>query len=112
MSDDIAKLRERLETRLASLQGRLKEISDTLREPDDEDFEEQAADLDDDELQERLSNAGRTEMRLIQEALRRMDQGTYGACVECGQPIAPRRLEALPEADRCLACAQGATRRR
>ncbi len=37
-------------------------------------------------------------------ALRRLDQGTYGTCVECGQPIEPARLEALPEAETCRAC--------
>ena len=36
------------------------------------------------------------------EALARLDAGTYGACVDCGQPIAPERLDFRPEAARCL----------
>lgn len=110
MSEDINKIRARLEARLAALQGRLSEINETLREPEDDDFEEQAADLDDDEVLMRLSRAGRTEAYLIQMALRRMDKGTYGICVDCGKPITKSRLKALPEAERCLSCAQGSSR--
>jgi DnaK suppressor protein len=104
MSKDIDKIRGRLEARLESLQGRLDEINETLRQPE-EDIEEMAPEMDDHVL-ERLSHAGRTEVYLIEAALRRIEEGTYGKCIECGKPIAKRRLEALPEAERCLACAQ------
>ncbi len=36
-------------------------------------------------------------------ALGRLDDGTYGRCVDCGQPIEQARLEFRPEAARCLA---------
>ncbi|MFN2556326.1 MAG: TraR/DksA C4-type zinc finger protein [Nitriliruptorales bacterium] len=39
----------------------------------------------------------------IDEALRRMDAGSYGLCERCGEPIEPERLEALPYATLCLA---------
>jgi RNA polymerase-binding protein DksA len=51
----------------------------------------------------------------INDALARIEQGSYGRCVECGQPIARRRLHAIPYASRCLRCArecQEATRSR
>ena len=35
-------------------------------------------------------------------ALARLDDGTYGTCVDCGQPIAEARLEVRPEAARCV----------
>jgi DnaK suppressor protein len=41
----------------------------------------------------------------IDAALNRVADGSYGRCVSCGQPIAPERLEARPEAARCIACA-------
>jgi RNA polymerase-binding protein DksA len=41
---------------------------------------------------------------LVTEALDRLDAGTFGTCVRCGQPIAPDRLEALPWAARCIDC--------
>jgi DnaK suppressor protein len=39
----------------------------------------------------------------VQEAMQRIDQGTYGTCVDCGRPIEPARLEAVPWAAYCLA---------
>jgi RNA polymerase-binding transcription factor DksA len=39
----------------------------------------------------------------VQDALARLEAGTYGACVDCGQPLPEERLEARPEAARCLA---------
>jgi DnaK suppressor protein len=41
----------------------------------------------------------------IQAALTRMAQGTYGICQTCEEPIAPRRLAALPYTAQCLECA-------
>jgi RNA polymerase-binding transcription factor DksA len=37
-------------------------------------------------------------------ALHRLDEGSYGTCVACGDEIAPARLQAAPFAARCLAC--------
>jgi DnaK suppressor protein len=42
----------------------------------------------------------------IDEALRRLDAGKYGACAECQQEITERRLRAMPFAVRCQACEQ------
>jgi DnaK suppressor protein len=46
----------------------------------------------------------RDTLREVQDALRRMDAGTYGVCQRCGQPIAEERLEALPATRLCIAC--------
>jgi RNA polymerase-binding protein DksA len=40
----------------------------------------------------------------IDEALQRLDEGTYGTCGRCGKQIAEERLEALPYANRCIDC--------
>lgn len=56
-----------------------------------------------------LSTLGDTDVRAIVavvDALARLDRGTYGLCVECEQPIGSSRLEAAPEAPRCIACAR------
>jgi DnaK suppressor protein len=47
-------------------------------------------------LEARLAN--------IEEALERLEQGTYGICAECGNEIPPRRLQALPFAKLCVRC--------
>ncbi|MFL6278460.1 MAG: TraR/DksA family transcriptional regulator [Blastocatellia bacterium] len=43
-------------------------------------------------------------LRQVQAALQSMDDGTYGICVRCNQPIDPRRLEADPAAMTCMNC--------
>ncbi len=43
----------------------------------------------------------------IDAALRRIDEGTYGICTNCGRPIPEDRLEALPWASLCIDCARG-----
>jgi DnaK suppressor protein len=40
----------------------------------------------------------------IQAALSRMESGTYGLCVHCGEQIGFQRLQAYPSANRCLTC--------
>ncbi len=44
------------------------------------------------------------ELAELDTALERINQGTYGRCVKCGQPIDQARLATLPTASRCLAC--------
>ena len=41
----------------------------------------------------------------VEDALSKIDQGTYGTCERCGQEIAPARLEAKPAARYCINCA-------
>jgi uncharacterized protein (DUF302 family)/RNA polymerase-binding transcription factor DksA len=52
-----------------------------------------------------------SELAAIDEALRRIDTHTYGACVACGAPIEPARLEKTPAAARCLSCQRETERR-
>jgi DnaK suppressor protein len=51
-----------------------------------------------------LAQHARTQLARIEEALARMDAGTYGACVECGELIERARLEARPQSLMCLEC--------
>ena len=50
------------------------------------------------------SAADRRMMRSIQDALLRIDNGTYGFCANCDNEINPRRLEAVPWAELCVKC--------
>ena len=47
----------------------------------------------------------------IDRALAKLDDGTYGACDSCGQPIARARLQAMPDSTLCLTCAATAHRK-
>lgn len=40
----------------------------------------------------------------LADALERLSEGEYGMCVECGEPIAPARLRAMPEVQTCVRC--------
>lgn len=48
------------------------------------------------------SSTAAGELGLVQDALKRIQKGTYGKCVECGEPIPVARLEAVPWAPYCL----------
>jgi RNA polymerase-binding protein DksA len=58
------------------------------------------------EQQRDLALRERNEQHLaqVEEAIRRLDEGTFGACVRCGKPIGPERLEAIPWASHCIDC--------
>jgi RNA polymerase-binding transcription factor len=53
---------------------------------------------------EAMLSAAKARRALVLEALVRLDNGTYGVCVDCGNPVPEGRLEAKPEAARCIGC--------
>jgi DnaK suppressor protein len=52
----------------------------------------------------RLRGRERHLLNKIELALRKLDDGTYGVCEECEEPISTKRLEARPEAPLCIQC--------
>jgi DnaK suppressor protein len=52
-----------------------------------------------------LIDQARERLAAIEEALARMDDGTYGECADCGKPIPDTRLEARPLSVLCVECA-------
>ena len=54
---------------------------------------------------EALAGSLRESLNEVEQALTKFDQGVYGLCERCGQPIAPARLEAKPAARLCIDCA-------
>ncbi|WP_265522761.1 TraR/DksA family transcriptional regulator [Oerskovia flava] len=53
-----------------------------------------------------LVRAATQQLAQIDEALGRLDDGTYGTCVRCGRPIGAERLVARPAARECIDCAR------
>jgi DnaK suppressor protein len=53
-----------------------------------------------------LRDRSRLDLSRVEAALRALDDGTYGTCTNCGQPIAPERLEAIPWVATCIDCAR------
>jgi DnaK suppressor protein len=50
-------------------------------------------------------------LREVEAAIRRIEQGTYGVCHECEEPISPKRLDALPWAKYCVTCQEAVAAR-
>ena len=59
-----------------------------------------------DEIEFALIQMKAETLNKIEEALRRLEEGTFGYCFECGEEISERRLRALPFAVRCKDCEQ------
>ena len=51
-----------------------------------------------------LLHAAKVQVAELDDAIRRLESGTYGACEGCGRPIGPERLAALPAVRTCVAC--------
>ncbi|MFC1991053.1 TraR/DksA family transcriptional regulator [Chloroflexota bacterium] len=58
------------------------------------------------ELEKRLAleNRLREQLTDVEHALHKFEEGTYGLCDSCGEPIDPARLDALPQASLCMMC--------
>jgi RNA polymerase-binding protein DksA len=94
---------------LEELDERLSKITDDVRHVDkplEQDFSEQATENENDEVLDALGNAARDEVEKIKQAISRIDAGTYGICLNCGEPIRKERLTALPYANSCIHCAE------
>ncbi|MCI7398454.1 MAG: TraR/DksA family transcriptional regulator [Spirochaetia bacterium] len=89
---------------LDSLTGRndqLTSLGGATESGDDADI---ASDTIDRTLFNSLGQADQNRLAMIDRALDRITQGTYGICLECGEPIAETRLEAIPYATFCVEC--------
>ncbi len=66
--------------------------------------EDQAQVTHDEFVSLHLNNLDYEELRLVEEALDRLDSGNYGICLACEEPIPPKRLHALSWARYCVRC--------
>jgi DnaK suppressor protein len=104
-------LRSRLESMQKRLNEELEQLKSSARPADERregspfgKREEEATESF--ELEKRLTLEKRIREQLaeVEHALQKFEDGTYGLCDNCGQPIDPARLEALPQASLCLNC--------
>jgi RNA polymerase-binding transcription factor DksA len=59
-----------------------------------------------------ILDAAQRQRAEVLDALDRLERGSYGTCVDCGSPVPEGRLEARPEAARCVACQSKLDRQR
>ena len=104
MSDDHADKRARLEEERTHLVRNIDEL--TVGGQIDLDFDDDFADrgqVAGEQGENRvLADSLQIQLDLVEKALQRMDDGTYGICEVCGEPISAERLEALPATARCI----------
>jgi DnaK suppressor protein len=101
------KVRKRLLAKRDELMADLaknREVSDETVDESAQDMADRATSAYTKEFAYSLSEADRKTLLLIDEALGRLDAGTYGTCVHCGQPVQEKRIEAVPWARHCLEC--------
>ena len=102
---------ENLKKQLLDEQIRLQNLLSKTRvhlhrdEPLSADFAEQAVETENDQVVEALDQEAQIELSQVNKALMRMEQGTYGACVVCGEDINIKRLQAIAYTPFCIACA-------
>jgi len=77
--------------------------------PEDLDRIQQASERD---LAMRILEGNSSRLREVQAALRRMDAGAFGICVDCEENINPKRLAAVPWASYCIVCQEAVDRER
>jgi DnaK suppressor protein len=73
--------------------------------------DDQAQFLNDESVSLHLNVLDYSQLRLIEEALDRLDSGDYGICLSCDEPIPPKRLNAVPWARYCVRCQEAGTER-
>ncbi len=74
------------------------------KEPDIQDVADMAVESYTKEFLFGKSSNDRIILQLVREALERIEQKSYGECVNCGHPIQPKRLDAVPWTRHCIQC--------
>ena len=100
--------REQLTKRLSELTARLGRIEKHLQQTPNPDSEDRAQESEMDEVLEGLGVAGTSEIDAIHAALTRIDDGTFGICLKCGEDISQERLDAIPYTSLCRHCSAAA----
>jgi DnaK suppressor protein len=97
---DLLDLRERLFTEIRQKQSEATNVQDAgVPDPGDAGMTEDLR-----TFIHQLSDSKRAEILEIDEALLRIDDGTYGICEKCGEEIDTKRLSVMPYARHCIAC--------
>ena len=113
---DVMTARQRLEEIRTELDRSITVLNGTGQPHGPGDYPQDPADaganLSETERSDAVLAVARRQRSDVLDALHRIDLGTYGTCVDCGGLVPEGRLEAKPEAARCVACQARLDRRR
>ena len=110
LNPDLASVRQRLQARAQELRSQLEPANAEAADADDaggrevRDLGDQAAERSRERLGDARRDRHRDDLLRVLDALHRLDDGSYGTCLDCGAAIERSRLEALPAAERCAGC--------
>jgi DnaK suppressor protein len=112
MTINLEQIKQRLEAKRAELRENIESLTEAHPQPVDaveasegpQDFEEIAVDFLETQQEQSLLVNQQALLSEVEQALERIEKGTYGKCVNCGQPIPEKRLEAIPWAARDVKC--------
>ena len=119
MTIDLNRMKIRLESKRDELRTNITGLTEAHPVPTDpieasegpNDFEDQAVDFLEIQNEQSLLVNEQALLTEVLRALKRIDDGTYGKCVACGNPIPEKRLEAIPWAPRDIKCEQALEQR-
>ena len=95
---ELLKLKEEYETRINKIEDHIQNPQDDLNEH----WEDQAIAYRQNDMRKNLMVEAQQSLVYVENALSRIENGTYGECEVCGEPIEEQRLEALPYATLCM----------
>lgn len=105
MSTDLDNAKKQLLKLKEEYQARINTIKDHIQNPQDElnkDWEDQAISIRQNDTRQLLAAEAHQNLIYIENALSRIENGTYGECEVCGEQIQAQRLEAVPYATLCM----------
>jgi len=119
MTIDLNRMRARLEAKRDELRANIAGLTEANPAPTDpieanegpNDFEDVAVDFLELQNEQSIRVNEQALLTEVLQALKRIDDGTYGTCVTCGNPIPEKRLEAIPWAARDVKCEQAIEQR-
>lgn len=95
---ELLKLKEEYETRIDKIEDHIQNPQDSLNEH----WEDQAISYRQNDMRRNLLEEARQSLIYVENALSRIENGTYGECSVCGKEIEERRLQAIPYATLCM----------
>ncbi len=95
---NLLKLKDEYESRIDKIEDHIQNPQDDLNEH----WEDQAISYRQNDMRKNLMSEARQSLIYVENALSRIENGTYGECEVCGEQIEEQRLEALPYATLCM----------
>lgn len=106
---DLAKHTADLLALKAEYETRIQKITDHIHHPQDElnqHWDDQAVSATENDMRKNLLVEAEHNLGLVNSALMRLENDSYGICTDCGEEIEEKRLDAVPYATKCMTHAQ------